>query len=440
MPIFSDIVDQDYRDEPYWWRHARPFDPGNAELPGKIDVAVIGSGYAGLRCAIELARAGRSVVVLDALQIGEGASTRAAGLVSGRAGVSKQINLVRAVGEQRATAILDEADTAFEDFRDFIGENDIDCDFEPVGRFVGANTSKAYAKLAEKTAEYNSDGKERFRMVEQADQSEYVKSDFFKGGMLTLDAGSIHSSKYHAGLVRVCLNLGVRLVGNTRVTGIVASGAQKTIETSRGKLQAGEVMMGTGGYTDGLSTWHQRRIIPMSSTIIATQNLGRDRVRELLPAGMPVIDTKRVICFARPSPDGAHILFGGRARFTPISAERSVEILYDQMLEVFPELEGARVINSWSGFMAFTFDFLPKIGRHEDIHYAMACNGGSGIVMMSWLGKKAAGNILGLTEQKSAFEGLDFKTKPMYSGKPWFLPVVGNWYRFRDWLDRCLDS
>ena len=90
--------------------------------------------------------------------------------------------------------------------------------------------------------------------------------------------------------------------------------------------------------------------------------------------------------------------------------------------------------------MAFTFDFLPKIGRQEDIHYAMACNGGSGIVMMSWLGKMAAGNILGLTEQKSAFEGLEFKTKPLYSGNPWFMPVVGNWYRFRDWLDLCQDK
>ena len=178
----------------------------------------------------------------------------------------------------------------------------------------------------------------------------------------------------------------------------------------------------------------------MSSSIIATERLGKERVSELLPAGMPVIDTKRVICFARPSPDGEHILFGGRARFTPISAERSVEILYDQMLEVFPALAGTRITNSWSGYMAFTFDFLPKIGKHEDIHFAMACNGGSGIVMMSWLGRKAAGNILGLSDQKSAFEGLEFKTKPLYSGNPWFLPVVGNWYRFRDWLDRCRDT
>ena len=175
---FKDIVGQDYRDEPYWWRHARPFDTGNAELPGKIDVLVVGSGYAGLRCAIEIARAGRSVAVLDAQQIGEGASTRAAGLVSGRAGVSKQINLVQAVGEQRARGILEEADSAFDDFQSFIRENEIDCDFEPIGRFVGANTAGAFDKLAAKTEEYNSDGRERFRMISQADQSDYVRSDF----------------------------------------------------------------------------------------------------------------------------------------------------------------------------------------------------------------------------------------------------------------------
>ena len=85
--------------------------------------------------------------------------------------------------------------------------------------------------------------------------------------------------------------------------------------------------------------------------------------------------------------------------------------------------------------MAFTFDFLPKVGRHEGMHYAMACNGGSGIVMMTWLGRQAARSILGKANRKSAFEGLEFRTMPFYSGAPWFLPLIGNWYRFRDWLD-----
>ena len=110
-------------------------------------------------------------------------------------------------------------------------------------------------------------------------------------------------------------------------------------------------------------------------------------------------------------------------------------ILHGQMVEMFPRLSDVKVTHAWSGYMGFTFDFLPKIGLHDGVHYAIGCNGGAGIVLMSWLGQRLAGNILGTGDRRSAFEGLPFKTQPFYSGNPWFLPIIGNWYRFRDWID-----
>ena len=195
------------------------------------------------------------------------------------------------------------------------------------------------------------------------------------------------------------------------------------------------MVLGTNGYTDALSPWHQRRLVPISSTIVATEELGEDRVRAILPKLCPVIDTKRVICFARPTPDHKRVLFGGRARFSPLGPAQSAEILHKQLSQIFPELHDVKVTNAWSGYMAFTFDFLPKIGMHDGVHYAIGCNGGCGIVMMSWLGHQVARKILGSANRPSAFEGLPFRSQPFYSGKPWFLPLVGNWWRFRDWLE-----
>lgn len=430
-----DIFATAFSHRPYWWRHAEPLATPNRDLPETTDALIVGSGYAGLCCALELARSGLDVTVLDANDIGSGASSRAAGLVSGRAGVSKQINLEAAVGKERATAILGEADEAYEHLQTVIRTEAIDCDFQPIGRFVAANTPAAYEKLAAKMTEYNSDGRDRFEMVSREEQGRFVRSNFYHGGMFNDSAGSIHPAKYHAGLVRLCRDAGVRLIGQTRVESIVTDAAGKAAHTSRGVVQAREVMLGTGGYTDAVSPWHRRRIIPISSTMIATEQLGAERVKRLLPAACPVIDSKRVISFARPSPDGQCLLFGGRARFTPVGPEESVRILHGQMCEVFPELKDVKIENAWSGFMAFTFDFLPKVGVQDGLHYAIACNGGSGIVMMSWLGRKAAGNILGTANRRSAFEGLPFKTQPFYSGAPWFVPIVGSWYRFRDWLD-----
>lgn len=429
------ILTDDFSEDPWWWRAAAPVEVLDTELPETTDVVVIGSGYTGLTCALELARAGTDVTVIDAEALGAGASTRNAGFVSGRAGVSKQINLDNAVGADRANQIFDEVDEAYEHLQDVIATNDIDCGFEPCGRFVGAHTPAAHAKIQSKMAEYNRDGRGLFQLVNQDQQRDYVASDYWYGGMFIKNAGTIHPALYHKGLLDQCRAAGVRLISNNRVLGIIDEGATKRIETEKGTVRARDVVLGTNGYTGDVSPWHQKRLVPISSTIVATEALGEERVRAILPKLCPVIDTKRVICFARPTPDHKHLLFGGRARFSPLGPLESAVILHGQLCEMLPELRDVKVTNAWAGYMAFTFDFLPKIGVHEGIHYALGCNGGCGIVMMSWLGRQVAKKILGTGNRPSAFEGLPFKSQPFYSGTPWFLPIVGNWWRFRDWLE-----
>ena len=431
----KNILTDEFSEQPWWWGHAAPSDHSATDHPDSADVLVVGSGYAGLSSALELARGGASVIVVDAGNCGVGASTRNAGFLSGRAGVSKQINLEALVGKEHANRIFDEADTAYESLQSLVATEDIDCSLQTVGRFVGAHTPQAYDKLAAKMREYNSDGKERFHMVPKSEQRDYVASDHWYGGMYTQDAGLIHPSRYHRGLVNLCLQAGVSLVSNNRVIGILDEGPLKRIETEQGSFSAREVVLATNGYTDALSPWHQKRLIPISSTIAVSEEIGSERINAILPKYCPVIDTKRVVCYVRPSPDRSRILFGGRARFSPIGPTEGAHILHQQLVAMFPQMADIKVTNAWSGYMAFTFDFMPKIGIHEGIHYAVGCNGGCGIVMMSWLGRQVAQKILGTASQPSAFEGLPFKTRPLYAGKPWFLPIIGNWWRLRDWIE-----
>jgi len=105
------------------------------------------------------------------------------------------------------------------------------------------------------------------------------------------------------------------------------------------------------------------------------------------------------------------------------------------MTDVWPELARTRITHAWTGFVAFTFDHLPHLGEHEGIHYAVGCQG-SGVAMMSWLGHQAGLKLAGGANRPSAFDGLAFPTRPLYDGRPWFLPAVGTWYRLRDWIDR----
>lgn len=400
-----------------------------------VDAVVVGSGYSGLSCALELGRAGLSVLVIDALRIGEGASTRNAGFTSGRAGVGKQINLPAAVGAEKAAAILDEAHEAHEFLRHRLDAEQIDAGYEYKGRFVGAHTPKAFQKLRGKIVEHNTVGAVVYEEVPLPRRDEYVRSTYYHGGLFIPDAGTIHPARYHRGLRLACAAAGVRFAPNTRVEGIVDDGDAKRVMTAKGTVRAKHVALSVGGYVDAAAPWHRRRVIPMSSTLIATEELGEDLVSHLLPAGCPVIDAKRVLNLARPTPDGKSILFGGRAKFSPVGAEESARLLHGQMVDMFPELTGTKIVNAWAGLMGFSFDWLPKVGVHDGVHYAMCCNGGAGIVLMSWLGRHMGRTIAGTTNRVSAFEGLTFQSRPLYNGNPWFVPYIGSYYKFRDWLD-----
>lgn len=435
MTANSRLTTSDFNTDPWWWRDAPPLDDPPGALPEATDVAVVGSGYTGLNCALELARAGTDVTVFDAGRIGEGASTRAAGFVSGRSGVGKQIDLVKAVGDARATAILEEADEAYDAFQARIDREGIDCDLEFRGRYVGAHTRKTYDALARKVALYNQDGRDLYEMIPYGDQDRIVCTKQYSGGMFMKGAATVHPAKYHAGLVRLCRDAGVRFQPKTPVLGVARDGSGYAVATDRGVVRARVVGLGTNGYTGGATPWHRKRIIPISSTLMSTERLGKEQVERLIPQLCAIIDAKRVIVLARPTPDHQAILFGGRAKFQPISAHDSVRILHREMVRMFPSLSAVRVTNAWSGYMGFTFDFLPKLGVQDGVHYALGCNGGAGIVMMSWLGRKMAASILGGSNRASAFAGLPFETRPFYAGTPWFLPVVGNYYRLRDWID-----
>jgi glycine/D-amino acid oxidase-like deaminating enzyme len=129
------------------------------------------------------------------------------------------------------------------------------------------------------------------------------------------------------------------------------------------------------------------------------------------------------------------MVFGGRARFTQVSPEVSAPILYEFMTSRFPQLNGVKITHAWTGNVAFTFDFLPHMGRDEGMHYCLGCNG-SGVAMMTYLGYQTARKILGGGNRVCSFDQRDFPTHSFYAGNPWFLPLIGSWYRFKDQIDR----
>ncbi len=425
------IFHDDFRPLPYWWEKAPPL-KREAPPPAELDVAVVGGGYAGLSAALQLARCGARVAVLEAEDFGSGASSRNAGLVSGGNYLGKGL---KGLSAEEAAALLGEASGALDLIEDIIAAEGIECHYERTGRVVAAAVPAHYAAQEKTLDRLNRLADAQATMLPRERQREEIASDAYNGGMIVNRTGKLHPALYLHGLLAAAEKAGASLHSGTKAQAIEGSRGRFELRTTRGAVRAREVVIATNGYTGMLTPALRRRVIPVASYLIATEPLPEDLAASLLPEGRTLTDSRRVLRFARMSPDGRRMLFGGRARFTPHVPEEAAPVLHSFMSAIFPQLGGYRITHAWCGNVAFTFDFLPHAGVQDGLHYCLGCNG-SGVSMMTMLGRNVANRILG-AESAGAFERPSFPTRPLYRGDPkLFLPFVGGAYKFGDWLDR----
>jgi glycine/D-amino acid oxidase-like deaminating enzyme len=432
----SAMLADGFKTTPWWWEAAEPAPQEPAPLPEETEVAIIGGGYTGLSAALTLARLGLGATVIEAERIGFGASSRNGGMVSGALKIAKQ-DLAATLGAERADRLVREAAGSFAFLEDTIAREGIACHYRRTGRFVAAWTKAHYAAMAGRAPWLSEVTGGAVTMLPPERMAEELGTTHYRGGMVVEMAGALHPALYVQGLAAAARRAGAALVDGTRVAGITRKRDGFCVATARGVVKARAVLAATNGYTGEATAWLRRRLIPVGSYMIATEELPEETMRRLFPTGRMISDSKRVLSYFRPDPLGRRVLWGGRASFSPTTPERAAPVLHRFMTEVFPELARVRLTHSWTGNVAFTFDFIPHLGIHEGVHYAVGCQG-SGVAMQTWLGHRAALRISGQANAVTAFDDLPFPTKPLYEGRPWFLPVIGSWYRLKDRLDRLV--
>jgi glycine/D-amino acid oxidase-like deaminating enzyme len=432
--IMSDahVFHRDFVVKPYWWDDAPP-EETRAPLPGRVDVAIVGSGYCGLAAGLELARAGLKVAVLDAGRIGEGASTRNGGMVSG--GLKLPDALQKTLGAERSQRVTDAAVDSFHHLEAFLAREKLDASYVRCGRFVGAHSPGAHARQAAQAEAYTKTLGFNVKLVPKANQREEIGSDFYHGGLVVEDSGGLHPARYHRALRQAFAASGGTVHGFAGVESIERTGGRYTLKTSRGGIDAERVIVATNGYTGAATPHFQRRVIPVASFLIATEPLPADLIAELNPKGRMLADTKRILYYFRLSPDKTRVLFGGRASFRDIDERQSAQRLHQFMCNVWPQLRQTKITHAWKGNVAFTFDMLPHMSTHEGVHFAGGCQG-NGVAMATYLGYQTAMQLLDAHRAPCVYAELPFTGRPLYSGNPWFLPFIGNYYRARDRIDR----
>ena len=415
---------------PYWLEQLDAAPLLSERPPLNIDVLIVGAGYTGLSAAINTARGGRSTVVVDAEDPGFGCSTRNGGQVSTSVKPSLEKLSIK-FGEQKARAIRREGVNALEWIGDFIGKEGLNCDFRRVGRFHAAHTPQHYDLLVKDAKKMQtSEGIESF-VVTRENQRSQLGTDAYFGGVVFPKHCSIHPAKYHREMLRLALAADAEVVGHCRVTAIKKSSTGFLVNTTKGNVQARDVIIATNGYTSDLVPWLQRRVIPIGSYIITTEELPESKIEELFPGDRIASDTCKVVYYYRATPDRKRVLFGGRVSASETDLNTSAKRLYNDMCRIFPDLKDIKISHSWSGKVAYSFDEMAHTGVHDGIHYALGyC--GSGVSMASYLGMRAGQKVLGLKEGITAFDDLRHPTRPLYTGKLWFLPAAVSYYRWQD--------
>ena len=250
----ADIFHPDFAPSPYWWEAYTPVAGELADVPPEARVAIVGGGYAGLAAALEFMKHGVAAVVFERGALGVGASTRNGGSVSGGVNVGKSFSgRATEVEPARAHRLLADASDAFALIERLIDEEAIECCWQKRGRFVGAWTPDHYAAQEKRLAGLNDAAQSGAYMVPRARQRAEIASDYYYGGMVVERSASLHPALYYKGLLDACRRRGVTVCAEAAVERITRNGAGWRVATSRGTVEAGDVVIATNGYTGDLT-------------------------------------------------------------------------------------------------------------------------------------------------------------------------------------------
>jgi gamma-glutamylputrescine oxidase len=367
----------------------------------QADVAVIGGGLAGLTAALELARAGHSVIVLEAERVGWGASGRNGGFV-GPGYATSHANIVRMAGVERAR---DLHRLSIEGVR-IVEDN--------IARLAMADNVPVYGKMG--VLRYSDpDGLARRRdlmdkdfgysldLLSTEEVRAVLRSPKYHQALYDPACFHFHPLNYARGLATAIEALNGRVFEGARVVEGAWDGPEKVVRTAGGEVRARDVVLAGGGYTDGLIPRLRRSMVPIATYVLLTET-APGPIGEAVRTPAAISDNRRAGDYYRLVDGGRRLLWGGRITTRTSEPRRLAEMLRQTMVSTYPQLEGVRVETAWSGLMAYARHLMPLIGRLQPgIWYAFGF-GGHGMNTTAIGGKVIAEGILGESDRYRLFE------------------------------------
>jgi len=398
-----------------------------------VDVCVVGAGLAGLSAAIDLSDAGLTVAVLEARQVGWGASGRNGG--QALVGLACDMQVVeRQLGRAAARQIWDTTVEAVELICARCQRFGIDCEWQD-GFLAAAVTERRAGELAQSIQALARDyGYDRMRLVDRAELPQWIASSRYRAAAFDSGGGHLHPLKYTLGLARAAAGLGVKIFEQSRAVE-VQPGRLAVVRTARGRVHCSHVLLAGNVYLADLAPRLATRIMPVGTFIAASRPLGAERAAQLLPRGAAVSDTQWVLDYFRLSRDH-RMIFGGRVSYSTIPPRRLPEAMRRRMVGVFPQLADVPIEFAWGGYVDITMNRAPDFGRAADNVYYLQGFSGHGLALTGLAGRLVAEAIRGTASRFDLFARIRHRQFP---GGRWFrtplLVLAMAWYRLRDLIE-----
>jgi gamma-glutamylputrescine oxidase len=410
----------------YYAATANP-SPDRPALRGEVntDVCVIGAGFTGISAALHLAEHGFSVVVLEAEQVGWGASGRNGGQIVN--GYSRELDVVeRRYGKDAATGLGRMALEGGDIIRARVEKYGIDCALRH-GGLIAAFTGRQLRGLEHAKAVWAQHGHTDIDILDRAATRDAVATDRYEGALLDRKGGHIHPLNLVLGEAAAFESLGGVIHEHSRAVS-VDTGPAPVVRTDHGMVRARFVLVCGNAYLGGLLEREVgSHIMPVSSQVVTTEVLEPVRIEALLPPNYCVEDCNYFLDYYRRTQDN-RLLFGGGTVYggkDPASIEAKIR---PSLEKTFPSLKGVRLDFAWSGNFALTLTRIPHVGRITPTVLFSHGDSGHGVTTTHLLGRLLAEAVAGQAGRFDIFANLPYI--PFMGGSAFRVPltVLGSWY------------
>ncbi|MEQ1709860.1 MAG: FAD-dependent oxidoreductase [Hyphomicrobium sp.] len=410
-----------------------PSPPIDSEV--RADVAIVGAGFTGLSTALSLVERGRSVAVVEAAEVGYGASGRNSGqVIPTMSGIDPDdmARLGGAAGERFVLLVRDSASSLF----DLVRRNAIDCEAEQSGWFQPAHSPRR-ANLSARRVEAWARRGAPVRLLDANETRALIGSDFWHGGMLNTSGGHINPLALARGLADRVAGKGGRIFERSPALGIAQERRGWVVSTASGRIIADRVLIATNAYTDRFSDAVApdlaRDMIPVVTWQMATTTQSDALRRDILPGRQAVSDTRGDLRFFRWDARGR--LITGGALIVPFAAQaRLRRIVGARLAEAFPQMGIPEFDYVWSGRIGMTADRMPRFHEMAPGLFAWTACNGRGIALSVALGDVLARALDGADRRELPIPITPVRPYPLHQMATFGAPLLLAHYRLRDRL------